>query len=78
MGQEGRELRVRCVSERVWSSGVCSGVAAAVALGVFGLGVEISAEIDAQLFVVLSALTDSESFDVVMSAHGFESKRKLV
>ena len=35
---------------------------------------------DAQLFVVLTALTDSESFDVVMSAggdHGFEIWRKL-
>ena len=44
------------------------------------LGVETSAEIDGQLFVVLSALTDGESFDVVMSAggdHGFESWRKL-
>ena len=54
--------------------------AAAVALGVPGLGAETSTEIDAQLFVVLSALTDSESFDVVMSAggdHGFESWRKL-
>ena len=44
------------------------------------LGVETSAEIDGQLFVVLSALTDGESFDVVMSAggdHGFERWRKL-
>ena len=51
-----------------------------VAIGVPELGVETSAEIDAQLFVVLSALTDGESFDVVMSAggdHGFESWRKL-
>ena len=54
--------------------------AAEVALGVPGLGAETSTEIDAQLFVVLSALTDSESFDVVISAggdHGFESWRKL-
>ena len=36
--------------------------AAAVALGVPGLGAEASAEIDAQLFVALSALTDNESF----------------
>ena len=52
--------------------------AAEVALGVPGLGAETSKEIDAQLFVVLSALTDS--FDVVISAggdHGFESWRKL-
>ena len=40
----------------------------------------LSTEIDGQLFIVLSALTDGESFDVVMSAggdHGFESWRKL-
>ena len=40
----------------------------------------LSTLIDGQLFVVLSALTDGESFDVVMSAggdHGFESWRKL-
>ena len=54
--------------------------AATVAVGVPELGVEMSAEIDGQLFVVLSALTGGESFDVVMSAggdHGFESWRKL-
>ena len=54
--------------------------AATVAIGVPELGVETSAEIDGQLFVVLSALTDGESCDVVMSAggdHGFESWRKL-
>ena len=54
--------------------------ATAVALGVPGLEAEMSAEIDGQLFIVLSALTDGESFDVVMSAggdHGFESWRKL-
>ena len=53
--------------------------AATVAIGVPELGVETSAEIDGQLFVVLSALTEGESFDVVMSAggdHGFESWRK--
>ena len=54
--------------------------AATVAIGVLELGVETSAEIDGQLFVVLSALTEGESFDIVMSAggdHGFESWRKL-
>ena len=54
--------------------------AATVAIGVPELGVETSAEMDGQLFVVLSAFTDGESFDVVMSAgvdHGFESWRKL-
>ena len=54
--------------------------AATVAIGVPELGVETSAEIDGQLFVVLSALTEGESFDIVMSAgcdHGFENWRKL-
>ena len=54
--------------------------AATVAIGVPELGVETSAEIDGQLFVVLSALTEGESFDIVMSPggdHGFESWRKL-
>ena len=54
--------------------------AATVAIGVPELGVETSAEMDVQLFVVLSALTEGESFDIVMSAggdHGFESWRKL-
>ena len=54
--------------------------AATVAIGVRELGVETSAEIDGQLFVVLSALTEGETFDIVMSAggdHGFESWRKL-
>ena len=54
--------------------------AATVAIGVPELGVETSAEIDGQLFVVLSALTEGESFDIVMSAgsdHGIESLRKL-
>ena len=53
---------------------------ATVAIGVPELGVETSAEIDVQLFVVLSALTEGESFDIVMSAegdHGFKSWRKL-
>ena len=54
--------------------------AATVAIDVPELGVETSAEIDGQLFVVLSAHTEGESFDIVMSAggdHGFESWRKL-
>ena len=54
--------------------------AATVAIGVPELGVETSAEIDGQLFVVFSALTEGESFDIIMSAggdHGFESWRKL-
>ena len=54
--------------------------AATIAIGVPELGVETTAEIDVQLFVVLSALTEGESFDIVMSAggdHGFESWRKL-
>ena len=54
--------------------------AATVAIGVPELGVETSAEIDGQLCVVLSALTDGESFDVVMSAggdHVSESWRKM-
>ena len=42
--------------------------AATIAIGVPELGVETSAERDAQLFVVLSALTEGESFDIVMSA----------
>ena len=54
--------------------------AATVAIGVPELGVETSAERDGQLFVVLSALTEGESFDIVTSVggdHGFESWRKL-
>ena len=44
-------------------------VASAIdAIGVPELGVEMSAETDGQLFIVLSALTDGESFDIVMSA----------
>ena len=42
------------------------------------LGVETSAEVDGQLFVVLSALTDGESFHLVTSGgRGFESWRSL-
>ena len=54
--------------------------AAAGALGVPELDDETSTEIDGQLFMGLSALTDSESFDIVTSAggdRGFESWRKL-
>ena len=54
--------------------------AATVAVGVPELEAEMSTETDGQLFIVLSALTDGETFDVVMSAggdHGFESWRKL-
>ena len=53
---------------------------ATVAIGVLELGIATSAEIDEQLFVVLSALTEGESFDIVMSSggdHGFENWRKL-
>ena len=83
VGQEGRELRVGCVPERAWSVVVFSGVAGpatSVALDVPELEAELSTEIDGQLFVVLSALTEGESFDIVTSAggdHGFESWRKL-
>ena len=54
--------------------------AAALALGVPELDDETSAEIDGQLFMVLSALADGESFDVVTSAgvdRSFERWRKL-
>ena len=54
--------------------------AAPVALVCLDLELETSTEIEAQHFVVLSDLTDSESFDVVMAAggdHGCESWRKL-
>ena len=54
--------------------------AATVAVGVPELEAGMSAEIDGQLFIVLPALTDGESSDVVISAggnHGFESWRKL-
>ena len=46
--------------------------ATSAALGVPELEAELSTEIDGQLFTVLSALTDGESFDVVMSAGGEE------
>ena len=81
--QEDRELRVWCDPERVlasaveWQEVVTS---ATVSIGVPEFRVETSAETDVQLFVVLSALTESESFDIVMSAgggHGIESWRKL-
>ena len=42
--------------------------ATAVALGVPELEAEMSTERDGQLFIVLSALTEGESVDVVMSA----------
>ena len=42
--------------------------ATSVALGVLEFEAELSTEIDGQLFIVLSPLTDGESFDVVMSA----------
>ena len=54
--------------------------ATSVALGVLELEAEMSTENDGQLLKVLSALTDGESFDVVMLAggdRGFESWRKL-
>ena len=54
--------------------------AATVAIGVPELEIGLSTEIDGQLFIVPSALTEGESLDIVMSAgvdHGFESWRKL-
>ena len=54
--------------------------ATAVALGVLEFEAEMSTEMDGELFIVLSALTVGDSFDIVMSAggdHGFESWRKL-
>ena len=51
--------------------------AATVAIGVPELGVETSAEIDGQLFVVLSTFTECESFDTVMSAGCDQWLRKL-
>ena len=77
----GRELRVGCVPKRTFAEESQDAVTAtAVALGVPELEAEMSTEVDGQLFIVLSALTDGERFDVVMSAagdHGFESWRKL-
>ena len=49
--------------------------AATGAIGVPERGVGTSAEIDGQLFVVLSALTEGESFDTVMSAGGTMASR---
>ena len=66
------------VSRRALSFAVES--VTSVALGVPELEAGLSTEIDGKLFIVLPALTDDESFDVVMSAggdHGFESWRKL-
>ena len=60
--------------------GALAFAAATVAVGVPEFEAEMSTEIDGQLFKVLSALTDGESFDVVLSAggdHGFETWRKL-
>ena len=48
--------------------------AATVAIGVPEVGVETSAEIDVQLFVLLSALTEGESFDIVMLTGGGHSR----
>ena len=72
MGREGRELRVgvfpnvrRPLTFAVESHDAVT--ATSVALGLPELEDELSTEIDGQLFIVLSALTDGESFDVVMS-----------
>ena len=54
--------------------------ATSVALHMTELEAELSTETDGQLFIMLSALTDGESFDVVVSAGGdcgFGSWRKL-
>ena len=72
----------RITRSGVWSFAVESQAvfAAAVALGVLAPDDEASAEIDGQLFTVLSALTDGERLDVVTSVggdRGFESRRKL-
>ena len=75
-----------CGAKKVenYVSGVFPNVRRALAFAVESQDVVTAAavalEMDAQLFVVLSALTDSESFDVVMSArgdHGLENWRKL-
>ena len=52
--------------------------AAAVALGVLGLEAGLSTEKNAQLFVVLSALMDGESFDVATSAGGRSLLREIL
>ena len=71
--QEGRELRVCCVPNvrgaltfAVESQDAVT--ATSVAFGVLELEAGLPTEVDGQLFAVLSALTDGESFDVVMSA----------
>ena len=74
----GQESRERCgfVSRSDVPGCHCS----SGALGVLDLDDETSAEMDGQLFGVLSALADGESVDVVTSAggaRGFESWRKL-
>ena len=46
--------------------------AATVAIGVPEFGVETSAEIDAQLFVVLSALTEGEASTLAQAARKVE------
>ena len=51
--------------------------ATSVALGVLELEVELSTEIDGQLFIVLSDLTDGKSFDVVMSARSGRARSLL-
>ena len=67
--QEGRELCVSGVFPNVRGALTFPAesqdvvTVATVAIGVPELGVETSAEIDGQLFVVLSALTEGESFD---------------
>ena len=51
--------------------------ATSVALGVPELESGLATEIDGQLFIVLSALTDGESFDVVTPAVGDRGDREL-
>ena len=83
-----RKLRTTCqvlfrtcvelLAFAVWSHDEIT--AAAVAIGVLGLDGDPYAEIDGQLFTVLSGFTDDESFDTVTSAgfdRGFESWRRL-
>ena len=76
-----RKSRITCSGVRsfaVESQAVVIG--AALALCVLAPDDEASAEIDGQLFTVLSALTDGETFEVVTSVggdRGFESRRKL-
>ena len=71
VGQEDRELRVRCVFPNVrgaWTFAAESQdavTATPVALGVPELEAGLSTETDGQLLTVLSALTGGESFDVV-------------